>query len=141
MKPTIYILLLSLIFLASCSGSDKNIEFSIIRDILQDIQISFNQRELDKILSYYHPDFLHKGKNIYAITNDWQHYMNTYLELNIEIIDLDIRDYEAIARIKITWKDQNHTYPPYIDPETRGEMSYFYKEHRDWKIIGNGNPE
>ena len=141
MKPTIYIILISLIFLTSCSGSNKNIERSIIRDILQDIQISFNQRELDKILSYYHPDFFHKGKNIYAITNDWQHYLNTYLELNIEIIDIDIRDYEAIARIKITWKDQNTTYPTYIDPETKGEMSYFYLEQRDWKIIGNGSSE
>ena len=141
MRKLHHIVILSLLLLISCNGSKKNIEQSIIRDILQDIQISFNQRELDKILSYYHLDFFHKGRDIYAITNDWQHYLNIYLELNIEIIDIDIRDYEAIARIKVTWKDQNTTYPTYIDPETKGEMSYFYLDQRDWKIIGNGSPE
>ena len=137
----IVVTLLVVLLLLSCSGSDKNVEKSIIRDILQQIEDSFNRTEdLDRIMRFYHRDFLHKGGNIYYWEGEWHDRMVLYQRLSIEIIsDIEVINEYATARLKITFTDVDGRETMYIDPETFGDMSYFlYEPHNDWKIIGNG---
>ena len=135
------IFLSAIIFTSSCTGDDENVQKSVIRDILQQIQSSFIQRDLEKIMSFYHPDFFHKGNNIHSQSFIWQDRINRFVELDIEFIDIEIRNDYAMAIIKITFTGEHQSLPTYIDHETEGDLSYFFHDHRDWRIIGNGMSE
>ncbi|MCL1827226.1 MAG: hypothetical protein FWG20_04205 [Candidatus Cloacimonetes bacterium] len=122
-----------LVFLSSCLGSDDNTQKSVIKDILHQIQSSFNQRDLSSIYRYYHRDFKHNGNTYDGIVAVWQDRYNRYSSVEIDIVDIDINVDFAIAKIKVTFGRE----PTYIDPEMHGDMSYFVYQFGEWKIVGN----
>ena len=140
MKRLIFIFILSILFfVTSCTGDDDNVQKSIIRDILQEIQISFFQKDsVEQIMRFYHPDFYHKGNNFYAEQAIWEDRLVRINRIEIEIVDIDIKNDYALAYLKITEFDyQGHPIRTYIDHETEGDLSYFFHDFRDWKLIGN----
>ena len=133
MKIRLLLFTLLSLFMLSCTKSHSNTEKSIITDIIQQIQISFNQRDLESLFKLYSRDFRHNGTSLDGILVTWQDRYNRYTNLQIDIIDIDIINDSAIVKLKVTFDRE----PTYIDPEMHGDMSYFYKLYGDWKIVGN----
>jgi len=134
MKIKLLLLLcLIIISLPSCSSSDDNVQKSIIKDILQQISIAFSMRDLDTIFSFYHTNFKHNGNNLDAIIAVWQYRYNNYQRLELEIVDIRITGDMAKVSLKARFNNE----PVIVDDNIIGDLTYFFYDIRDWKIVGN----
>ena len=126
---------------ASCVSKtkDEKIQKSLIRDTLLEIERAFNNKDLDGIMKYYHPDFLHNGAILLDQKWEWQSRFNAYTLIEFDIRDIQINNDEAIVWMTINYYDRVNSTPALtvIEPETIGDLSYFYHTTRQWTILGN----
>jgi len=138
----ILIMILSCILLSCFSNTnDDDIQRSRIMDRLQRVQEAFNQANWDTIMNYYHPNFYHNGQNYYTQRLIWREMTAFYNRISIDIINIDVNEDYAIARFVLYYYDMNNQYGPYIEPEHRGDISYFYYDRGEWWVYGNQKRE
>ena len=137
------ITVLFILMLISCvtKGNDENIQKSLISDILQRVKEDFNKAESNAIMAYYHHDYFHRGMNYNAQRFVWSDRLTLYNMIDIDILKIEIMGDYAMARLKVTYYDQENSYGPYIEPEHFGDLSYFYYDKGVWKIYGNREHE
>jgi hypothetical protein len=138
-----FILIIVSLVLISCSTStsESDIQKSQISDILIHIEEGFNEFNADKIISYFHTDFLFDGKNLTNIYYDWQDRMTLYSMIKIEILDIELQDDYATAYLKIYFYDTNNRYGPFLTPEMYGDLAYFFYDKGQWQLFGNQSPD
>ena len=130
--------LLLLVVVSSCglTKDDDAVQQARIADIIQRIMDAFNRNdEVDKIMSYYHRDFLHDGLNDDYARHWWRgkRVENSMIESvsGQRSIEIDGSYARAVLVINfINLENMQIPYPGYI-------MSYFYHERGEWKIYGN----
>ena len=142
MKKYIFMIVLPL-FLLSCNLSDKeDIDKAQIVNILRDIEYIFNsgdsvQQKYDKIMAYYHEDYLHNSERIVSVGNFWHLRINDFTNIKIDDISISLDDDRALARFKLTFFDRdNKPNGPYPEP-TLGILSFFWHDFTSWRIYGN----
>ena len=140
----IFIVIISL-FLITCNLSEKeDIDKAQITNILRDIENIFNgvdsvQNKHDKIISYYHTDYLHNSERLVSVGNFWSIRLNDYTNIKIEDIRINLDDDFAFASFKLTFFDRdNKPNGPYPEP-VFGILSYFWHDLTSWRIYGNQN--
>ncbi len=133
------IIILFCLMLISCSGSTKNsdIQKSLIADVLFRIEEAFNEFNADKIISYYHTDFLHAGVNLMNAYYDWQDRMTLFNRIEIEVLDIELNGEYATAFLKIYFFDTDNPYGPFLTPERYGDLAYFIHDKGKWSLYGN----
>lgn len=125
------------IFLGSCKedSSDK-IAQKEIRDILYDISVDFNLKNMYGIMEHLHTDYLHKGKIAYHFNTDWLDLMAQYSLLEIDVLYIELQDSKAIVHLRKKFSSSYETMEQ-NDPEDNGDISYFYRENGVWYVYGN----
>ncbi len=131
-------ILFSMLFLMACSGStdDDEVASVLITEILDDIEELYNLHDVDGIMAYFHPDFLHYGDNRTSERYTWEIRMTLYPTMEIDDIEVEKDGLEAVASFTMTLIDGNDI-EVYNEPDDHGDFSYFYKDVSDWKIYGN----
>ena len=138
-KISLFAVIILCITLLSCNlnSNDDNVQRSRISDVLYRIEDAFNQRNNNAIMQHYHQDFLHNGMNHNGQSFIWSDRMTLYNILDIEIVSIELDGYLALVRMKLSYSDRETKYPPFFEPETSGDLSYFFHERGEWKIYGN----
>jgi hypothetical protein len=127
--------------LISCSLSDQDkVDKAEIASILNRIRVDFNDGNESGIMSHYHLDFLHRGNVFNDQTFVWRERLSRYQNIEIEIVDIEIDGDMGMARLLVRYSDRFQTHPPIVEPEQFGDMSFFWHDHRSWKIYGNQEP-
>ena len=116
---------------------DENVQKSRIMDRLQHLQDSFNRFDTDMLMTNYHNDFYHNGRDIITQKMVWRERNAYYSSMDIEILNIDIMDDIAIVSFSLYYKDNNSVYGPYFEPDFEGDFSYFYYDKGEWLIYGN----
>jgi hypothetical protein len=133
------LIFLSVILIAGCSGlsSSKDVNLSLITELLEDIRITFIQADLDGLMSHYHSDFFHNGdffNDEYAL---WESRFVEYVDLTIENIDIEINGNFAIAYFDLTFYTESGS-ATWQEPSTElGDLSYLFYDDNEWQIYGN----
>ena len=132
------IFILSLLFF-SCNSKydDENAQKSMISDRLFRVQEAFNMSNWDSIMLNYHPDFYHFGRDYHTQTIVWREKMALYNRMDFEILNIDLFDEFAEVRFLLYYYDNTSVHGPFVEPDTFGDMSYFFYDRGDWLIYGN----
>ncbi len=125
------------IFLGSCKedSSDK-IAQKEIRDILYDISVDFNLKNMYGIMEHLHTNYWHKGKISYHFNTDWLNLMAQFSLLEIEVLYIELQDSKAIVHLRKKFSSSYETMEQ-NDPEDNGDISYFYRDNGVWYVYGN----
>jgi len=136
----LFYLLLSAIF-ASClsKSNDEKIQKSLIRDIIMEIETAFNRKDLDGIMKHYHVDYLHFGKDFQNQKWEWQSRINDYARIEFDLRNIILSNDYAIVEMIIYYYDRDSITPSFYtyEPQTSGDLSYFFYNFREWVIFGN----
>jgi ketosteroid isomerase-like protein len=126
------------IALAGCEAASDSESTStyFISEIIYDIRANFNNSDIDPILNYYDEDFLHNGKIKDHAFNQWQSYYTSFTYMEIENLEIEIDDDEAIATFQLRFTSSNNS-EVLMEPGDDGFMSYFKKINGEWLIYGN----
>jgi len=138
MKYLVSIFILLLLLSCSDLSSPEEVNTSMIKEILENIETAFNFADSEVIMSYYHPDFLHNGDNYQNEELRWQIRSIDYNEIMISDIEIEFfTDFSAIANFTLILKSINNE-EEFSEPSNEnGDISYFHKESGEWKILGN----
>jgi len=135
------IILLSIMLFISCSDKG-DVPKARVANIIRDIEHSFNNTvmggsDVSSIMKYYHDDYSHNGAVKAIAQAKWSERADLYDGMKAEIIRISIDGDYGIATLKITFYLRGgETVPPYTDPDTFGDMSYFIEQDKVWKIWG-----
>ncbi len=139
MRRTVIIILLLLagLFLGSCKeDSSDSIAQKEIRDILYDISVDFNLKNMYGIMDHVHDDYLHRGKIWHHFNNDWLNLMAQFSLLEIEILEIEVQSNKAVVHMRTRFSSV-YEQIELNDPEDNGDISYFYRYNGVWMIYGN----
>lgn len=125
--------MICLLFVSCDLSSPEEVDNAEIEDIFTSIESAFIFADLDKIMDYYHPEFLH-GTDTYNFERIiWEIRLNDYEVLEISDIDIDLNDEFAVVSFTMQLGDITS-----LEPSAEfGDISYFYREYGEWKICGN----
>lgn len=133
----ILLLVIMLVFLFSgCKESSSSYDKTRINDILYNVEIAFNDHDIDALLLNFSPDFRHNGQNLWEIREMWLDLMAEYSLIDFQDIEIDVHGNLATVGFRMKLISQTQTL--YSDePAAHGDLSYFVYEDSDWKILGN----
>ena len=138
-KRYLYIIfcIILLLTLVNCESNDSDtIAQRDIRDILYDISIDFNLKDINGIMDHLHTDYLHKGMTSYNFNDLWLDRMAQYSLLEIEVLYIDLDGDNATVHSKNKFTSHSETVT-LNEPEDSGDISYFKRENGVWYIYGN----
>ena len=139
MKRYLYLIFAILLMLAlgSCESNDSDtIAQREIRDILYDISMEFNLKNMSGIMEHLHTEYRHKGMTSYNFNALWLDRMAQYSLLEIEVLYIDLDDDYAVVHSKNKFTSHSETVT-LNEPEDSGDISYFKRENGVWYIYGN----
>lgn len=139
MKRYLYLIFAILLMLAlgSCESNDSDtIAQREIRDILYDISMEFNLKNMSGIMEHLHIEYRHKGMTSYNFNALWLDRMAQYSLLEIEVLYIDLDDDYAVVHSKNKFTSHSETVT-LNEPEDSGDISYFKRENGVWYIYGN----
>ena len=139
MKRYLYLIFAILLMLAlgSCESNDSDtIAQREIRDILYDISMEFNLKNMSGIMEHLHIEYRHKGMTSYNFNALWLDRMAQYSLLEIEVLYIDLDDDYAVVHSKNKFTSHSETLT-LNEPEDSGDISYFKRENGVWYIYGN----
>ena len=134
------ICLISMMLFFSCdsSSSPDNIDENMIREILQNIALAFNYGNIEEIMIYYHPDFLHNGDDLDSEHTLWELRSIEYNELEIENVEIGFLNDDYATASFILRFIGNSGSDSWDEPsDENGDLSYFFLDFSGWMIIGN----
>lgn len=133
----LFFLLLMLITLVTCDLTNPiDNDSSQIKDLLYDLSIAFNNKEIENVMNYVHPDFLHNGLIPFTLRELWLDRMAVYSLMSIENISVQVTDEHAVATFRIRFEGQDGEIE-YEAPFELSDVSYFYFHQDKWKLYGN----
>ena len=139
MKRYLYLIfgILLMLALGSCESNDSDtIAQREIRDILYDISMEFNLKNISGIMEHLHIKYLHNGMTSYNFNALWLDRMAQYSLLEIEVLYIDLDDDYAVVHSKNKFTSHSETVT-LNEPEDSGDISYFKRENGVWYIYGN----
>ena len=139
MKRYLYLIfgILLMLALGSCESNDSDtIAQREIRDILYDISMEFNLKNMSGIMEHLHTEYRHKGMTSYNFNALWLDRMAQYSLLEIEVLYIDLDDDYAVVHSKNKFTSHSETVT-LNEPEDSGDISYFKRENGVWYIYGN----
>ncbi len=131
------IALFILLVLTSCreDEGDKTAQREI-RDILYDVSVNFNLKNVYGIMEHLHTDYLHKGNIAHHFNMKWLQYFDQFSLLEIEVLYIEIQDNKAVAHTRNKFISAYETMT-LTEPEDNGDIAYFYRDNGRWYIYGN----
>ncbi len=109
---------------------------SRIRDILNYMERAFNEHDIDAMMRYIHPEYLHDGMNRWQVRELWLDRMAEFLLLDFENVQVVIDDEDAYVSFTMKlMKEYETVYSN--EPSAHGDCSYFIYDHGDWSVYGN----
>ncbi|HOG31394.1 MAG TPA: hypothetical protein PK802_05855 [Candidatus Cloacimonadota bacterium] len=131
-------ILLLCLFLLSCNlaSSPEDMDKIRIEDILKGIARDFCWKDIEGIMKRVHPDYYHKGMYGFQLRGLWQDRMARFDLLDVEVQDIDLAGSRATVSMKLTFTAADSTLS-YLEPDTGGDASYFYREDGVWFLCGN----
>ncbi|MCF7793637.1 MAG: nuclear transport factor 2 family protein [Candidatus Cloacimonetes bacterium] len=137
MKNTfLYIVFLITIFLflSSCDlSSPSDVDKTQIKNIFDEIKTGFNFNDLNKIMSQYHPDFIHNSNDWDDEEIIWQIRLNDFDSFDFSALEFDFSGDFATVSFTMQLGDETSSEPSV----EYGDLSYFYKSFDGWMICGN----
>lgn len=136
------IALFILLVLTSCREDEGDkIAQREIRDILYDVSVNFNLKDIMGILDYLPAQsdpiqYKHKGKILYHFNQEWNNYMSQFALLEIDVLHIEVNNDRAVAHIRKKFTSAYETLV-HNDPEDNGDISYFGRYNGNWYIYGN----
>ncbi|MCF7858730.1 MAG: hypothetical protein K9N07_05325 [Candidatus Cloacimonetes bacterium] len=125
-------ILIVLMFISCETTSPDELDDNEIRHILDSIQINFSYNDIDSIMQYYDPLFMHNGNDFDWEQNIWIIRINDYDVLSFENIEIIIEGDFATAYFTMSLNDLVTEEPS----EENGDISYFYRQFGGWKLCG-----
>lgn len=119
-------------FISCETTSPDELDDNEIRHILDSIQINFSYNDIDSIMQYYDPLFMHNGNDFDWEQNIWIIRINDYDVLSFENIEIIIEGDFATAYFTMSLNDLVTEEPS----EENGDISYFYRQFGGWKLCG-----
>jgi len=107
-----------------------------IRDILYDISVDFNLKNVYGIMEHLHTDYLHKGNIAHHFNMRWLQHFDRFSLLEIEVLYIEIQDNKAVAHTRNKFISAYETMT-LNEPADNGDISYFYRDNGVWYIYGN----
>lgn len=133
----VLLLVIMLVFLFSgCKDPSSSYDETRINDILYRIESAYNDHDVDALLMYFSPDYLHDGQSNWEIREVWLDRMAEFVLIDFQ--DIEINIHGDLATVGFRMKLISQTQTLYSDePATHGDLSYFIYEDSDWKVYGN----
>ena len=134
----ITLVMISVLIIASCgdySTSDEIAKSQII-DKLDFVREAFNERDLDKIMTAYDPEFLNDGNTYNSEKFIWQSRLTQYYAMDYTGLSVNIKNDKAVASFVITFSNNDNS-DTFSTPEELNDISYFHEILGTWSIIGN----
>jgi len=129
--------LLILFLVSSCNNSDPDtIAQKEIRDILYDVSVNFNLKNITGIMDHLHDEYLHKGMIDYHFNDLWLDRMAQFSLLEIEVLYIELDGDKAIVHSNNKFSSAIESQTLH-EPEDSGDISYFKRENGVWLIYGN----
>jgi hypothetical protein len=131
------IALFILLVLTSCREDEGDkIAQREIRDILYDVSVNFNLKNVYGIMEHLHTDYLHKGNIAHHFNTLWLNRMQQFSLLEIEVLYIEIDGNKAVAHTRNKFISAFET-NTLNEPADNGDISYFYRDNGNWYIYGN----
>ena len=126
------------LIIASCGdySTSSEIAKSQITDKLDFIKDSFNERDIDKIMSVYDPEFLNDGDTYNSEKFVWQSRLTIYTAMDYTGLSVNINNDKAVASFVVTFSNSDNS-NTFSTPEELNDISYFHEILGDWTLIGN----
>ncbi len=135
-KSLLLLVLLCLLLPSCLLTSPESSDISQIKDLLYDISVSFNFKNVYPIMNLVHNDFLHDGLNPFTLRELWLNRMAEYQLLSIENIEVVVNGDYATASFRMVFEATGSTVT-YMAPAELGDASFFYYHRGSWKLYGN----
>ncbi|OQC06202.1 MAG: hypothetical protein BWX76_00495 [Candidatus Cloacimonetes bacterium ADurb.Bin089] len=139
MKRILLILFSIILLLTMLSCDSDNSEVLAkreISDILYDISMDFNLKDISGIMDHLHTEYLHNGMLGYNFNDLWLDRMAQFSLLEIEILYIELDGDKATVHSKNKFSSNSET-QTLNEPEDSGDISYFRRENGVWYIYGN----
>ena len=122
----------------SCGDKVESEEISKdrIEDIFEDIEILFAQGDTDKIMDFYHEDYLHNGDILENAEYNWETRAFNYNFLDFENLEFEFDSFSATVSFHMILANPDSSVT-FVEPLEHGDLSYFYKEEGLWQVYGN----
>ncbi len=143
MKYLIMIILAATsLMITSCGDYSTNDEIakSQIIDKLDFIRDAFNERDLDKIMTAYDPEFLNNGDTYNSEEYIWQSRLTLYFAMDYSNLTVHVNNDKAVASFVITFSNNDNS-DTFSTPEELSDISYFHEILGTWSLIGNQQNE
>ncbi len=136
MRKFLPLLLLALLISSSCNLTPNGEDEREIRDIIYNISRDFCWNDVNGIMEYVHPDYRHRGMYDDQLRTLWLERRAEYELLQCQVSHIDFEVNYATVHMEMTFQSSTATLN-YLEPETNGDASFFYKENGQWQLYGN----
>jgi hypothetical protein len=136
-KQIILIFLSALIIGCSGFSSSEDINKSLIKEMLDDIKISFNLIDLGNIMYHYHEDFFHQGDFYEDELIRWESRLINYEEMNITDVEVELNGGFAVVYFTLIFNNEEESNVWSEPSEANGDISYLIFSDDKWQIYGN----
>lgn len=139
MTPKLLLPLLLLALLAASCGlasSPQELDEGQIKDILYDIESKFNANDIDGLMDHVHSDYYHNSMYGHQLRLRWLDLRARYELLDITDLEVEVEADFATAGMRLTFHSATGDLS-YLEPDSVGDISYFYYDDGVWQIIGN----
>jgi hypothetical protein len=125
-----------MLILSGCDWTNPDQSETEIRNIVYDVEHDFNWNDIDGIMEHVHPDYLHNGMHSMQLRNAWLNRKADYDLLSCDVDSVLIQGDYATVYMTLTFQNSHGNYA-YHEPESFGDISYFYYDQDSWRIYGN----
>lgn len=128
-------LLAFLLMVTACDVTEPQDNDTLVQEQLASFERAFNLKDPAAMMELVHPGYLHGNMNYWNFNQIWQDRMAQYALLEIRDISVVfVGDYATVSmRLDFIDPDGNQSY---LEPQTFGDISYFYYTGSTWKICG-----
>lgn len=130
------VMIIGLLALLSCDAQTQSQDKAEIENIIYDISRDFNWNDIPGIVAYLHPDYRHNGMQGMQFRELWLNRKTTYELLDFVIHDIAISGDYAIVSMQLSFQTSGEDLV-YEEPQTSGDISYFYYDQGEWQLYGN----
>lgn len=131
----LWIPLIFLMLLTACDITEPQDNETLVQEQLAAFSRAFNTKDPAAMMELVQPGYLHNNQNYWNFNQIWQDRMAQYALLEIRDISVVFSgDYATVSmRLDFIEPDGGLSY---LEPQTNGDISYFYFTGSTWKICG-----
>lgn len=129
------IMLMALAIITACDLTEPQSNETLVREQLSAFERAFNTKDPAAMMDLVHHGYLHNNLNYWNFNQIWQDRMAQYALLEIREISIVFSGDYATASMRLDFIDPEGG-QSYLEPQTNGDISYFYFTGSIWKICG-----